>query len=436
MNPQDLYAGIDVGTSGARLYLIDAEGRLVYKARIPLPEGRRQGPIHEQTPDTWWKALKTLLLSIPAKQAPRLRALSLDGTSGTLLLADDQGRPLGPALMYNDARATEEAEHIVHHAPRESGAHGASSSLAKLLWLLDHTDTSRARHALHQADWLLGRLAGRYGFSDENNCLKLGYDPIERHWPKWLTELPRVPGLLPMVHAPGERLARIDPDLARQLKLPETLDICTGTTDSIAAFLATGASKTGEAVTSLGSTLAIKILAEQPIFAPEYGIYSHRLWDQWLVGGASNTGGAVLLQYFTPEQMQELSDHLIPEMPSGLDFYPLPAPGERFPVADPDLPPCLEPRPDSDARFFQGMLEGIARIELEAYHKLHELGAPWPTSLRSVGGGSKNKAWTAIREKLLQIPFSPPKQEQAAYGAALLARRGIMNLESLSETPA
>ena len=52
---------------------------------------------------------------------------------------------------------------------------------------------------------------------------------------------------------------------------------CVGTTDSIAAFLASGAAGVGEAVTSLGSTLAIKLLSAQPVDDSRYGVYSHRL---------------------------------------------------------------------------------------------------------------------------------------------------------------
>ena len=62
-------------------------------------------------------------------------------------------------------------------------------------------------------------------------------------------------------------------------------------------------------------------------------------------GGASNTGGAVLKHYFTDKQLQELSQQIDPDKPSGLDYYPLTKPGERFPVNDPNLMPRLTPRP-------------------------------------------------------------------------------------------
>jgi sugar (pentulose or hexulose) kinase len=77
--------------------------------------------------------------------------------------------------------------------------------------------------------------------------------------------------------------------------------------------------------------------------------------NSWLVGGASNTGGAVLRQFFSPEQLQQLSGRIDVGQPSGLDFYPLTKPGERFPVNDPGLQPRLEPRPADDAAFLQGM---------------------------------------------------------------------------------
>jgi sugar (pentulose or hexulose) kinase len=67
-------------------------------------------------------------------------------------------------------------------------------------------------------------------------------------------------------------------------------------------------------------------------------------------------------------------------------------------------------------------LEGIARIEQRGYQLLHQLGAPYPTSVRSVGGGAVNQAWTQIRAGLLGVPMLTPAQTQAAYGAALLAR--------------
>ena len=135
-----------------------------------------------------------------------------------------------------------------------------------------------------------------------------------------------------------------------------------GTTDGCASFLATGAAEPGDGVSALGTTLTVKLLSDRPIFAPEYGIYSHRLLGQWLAGGASNSGGAALLQHFTPDQMATLSARIEPETDTGLDLYPLPGVGERFPIADPQMQPRLTPRPADDATFLHALFEGVAGV--------------------------------------------------------------------------
>jgi D-ribulokinase len=377
----------------------------------------------QQDPALWWQAVQALLDAFSTRiPAAEVRALAVDGTSASLLLSDGQGRPLGPALMYNDSRARVEAERIAALAPARSGAHGPSSSLAKLLYLLGQEPAAQARHALHQADWISGCLDGRWDLSDENNALKLGYDVERRRWPGWLNALGLPPGLLPEVAPPGTPIGTLRPDLARRWGFPTDTRLVAGTTDSTAGFLATGARAPGTAVTSLGSTLVLKVLSPTPVFAPEYGVYSHRLGDQWLAGGASNSGGAVLLQYFDRAQLAELTPRLRPEVPSGLDYYPLCAPGERFPVQDPRLAPRIDPIPKDPVQLLQGLLEGMADIEARGYRLLAELGAPYPNEVRSVGGGAVNEAWTRMRAARLGVPVVRAEHQEAAYGAALLAR--------------
>ncbi|MEJ2655192.1 MAG: FGGY-family carbohydrate kinase [Acidihalobacter sp.] len=371
----------------------------------------------------WWQALVTALqqLSAALPRGSEPIALALDGTSGSLLLTDADGPALHSALLYGDQRATDEAREVAATAPAESAAHGASSALAKLLWLRRH-GIGKAAHALHQADWLLGRLGAPWGTSDENNALKLGYDPVSRSWPQWLQELGVPASCLPRAHQPGTPVGRLSAQAAAALGLPSGLQLVAGTTDSVAAFLATGANTPGDGVSSLGSTLALKLLSSRSVFQPALGIYSHRLGERWLAGGASNSGGAVLRAWFSDEEIARFSLELEPDSPTGLDYYPLQCPGERFPVADPALDPRLEPRPAERRMFFQAMLEGIAAIEAQGYARLTQAGADRLHSVRSVGGGAANALWTDIRERRLKVPMLPSTQVEAAYGAAFLAR--------------
>jgi len=419
-----LYLGIDVGTSGCRAVVIDEHGSQVATHHVAMTAPDHDGPRISQNSQIWWQAVCKLLTELGQTIAlSDISAIAVDGTSGTLLITDDQGKPLCNALMYNDARSHKEAEIIAATAPPESGAHGTSSALAKLMWLQKQGLPTNARYALHQADWIVGQLMGKFGISDENNCLKLGYDIINRRWPDWFEQLGIDSSLLPRVTEPGTPIGTMRSSLAKQLGLSPQTRIISGTTDSIAAFLATGACQIGDAVTSLGSTLALKILSDKPIFAPEHGVYSHRLGDQWLVGGASNCGGTTLLQYFNAEQMTALTPQLNPDKSTGLNYYPLPSTGERFPVNDPNLMPRLAPRPEQDYLYFQGLLEGIACVEKQGYQLLAKLGAPYPTKVLTMGGGANNSKWLTIRQIALGISVTSCKQTETALGPAMLARR-------------
>ncbi|BAO44111.1 FGGY-family carbohydrate kinase [Thiolapillus brandeum] len=423
---QPCFIGIDLGTSGCRGICIDDVGRLLASASRPLPPSRHpQDGWSEQHPGDWWSAtlevLQELQVRTPNHQA---QALSADGTSGTLVLTNRQGQPLGPGLMYDDRRATAEAELLTRLAPDQAVLHSPSSSLAKLLWLHQHEGLVPGALALHQSEWISGQLCDTGGVGDENNCLKLGYDPVQQCWPTWLNELPLPHSLFPGVLAVGMPLGRISPEITAATGLPSQCQVITGTTDSTAAALAAGLEQPGDALTSLGSTLVCKILVDQPLQSAQYGIYSHRIFGRWLAGGASNSGGAVLRQHFSDPEIRELSRNLNPERSLCLEYYPLPGPGERFPINDPGMPPRLHPVPKDKARFLQGILEGIGRIEVLAYRKLESLGAGYPVRVSTSGGGATNAYWEKLRQRLLKRPVRIAAHPQPAYGAASVARRG------------
>ena len=387
-----------------------------------------EGECVTQQPQDWWGALERALAELLKQiDAEKVAAIAVDGTSSTILLTDADGTPLTPGFMYNDSRARGEAEEIAAYCPRESGAQGASSGLAKLMWLHRNGYDKNARHVLSQADWVTATLSGVYGKSDWNNALKLGFDVIEQKWPDWISRLPIRHELLPKVQGPGETMDTLSPAMADHFGLPGTTLVKFGTTDSIAAFMAAGASRPGQAVTSLGSTLVLKLLTTNPVFSPEHGVYSHRLGNLWLAGGASNSGGAVLLQHFSLEDLQRMTQELQPETPVNLDYYPLPSPGERFPINDPNLPCRIEPRPDNPVRFFQALLEGIASIELMGYQLLQQLGAGYPDVVFTSGGGANNAGWSKIRQNLLNVPVKAAHSVDAAVGAAKLARGDFLS---------
>jgi sugar (pentulose or hexulose) kinase len=377
----------------------------------------------EQDPHQWWRAVLKVLRELAASLSRhRPVALAVDGTSASLLLVDGAGTPVTPALMYDDRRARQQAGRIHTLAPGAVAVQGPTSSLAKLLWLVDAGLARSGVRALHQAEWITARLLGKPGPGDENNCLKLGYDPVRRRWPTWLESLSLPAGILPEVVPAGTPMGAVDPRTARAAGLPRGCLVVAGTTDSTAAALAAGLERAGDAVTSLGSTLVTKMLLERPLQSAELGVYSHHILGHWLAGGASNSGGRVLEQFFSREELEVLSRSIRPQRRLCLEYYPLPGRGERFPVNDPDLEPRMRPVPRHRGRFLQGLLEGMAEIERLAYRRLAALGAPFPRQVLTSGGGAVNEAWQQIRQRVLGVPVVRARQVEAAWGAASLAR--------------
>ncbi len=371
----------------------------------------------------WRDSLFEVIAKLPQGVRKRLSHIALDGTSGTLLACDADLDPLHPPLLYHDARARVEAERIAAIAGPEHTAASASSGLAKALWLQAQPQLDTVRYYLNQADWLAALLSGRPGLSDYHNALKLGFDVAARRWPAWVGQL--VPlARLPQVVAPGSEIGPVERGEANRLGLAHDCLIRAGTTDSIAAFLAAGVDRPGEAVTSLGTTLVLKLLSEKRVEAARYGVYSHWFGDFWLAGGASNAGGGVLRQFFDAAQIAALSSEIDPQADSGLDYYPLPRPGERFPINDPALPPRLAPRPAADRQFLHGLLEGLARIEAQGYARLVELGATPLRRVVSAGGGAVNDTYRRIRQRLLKVEVTTAPQQEAVFGAARLALHG------------
>ena len=411
-----MHLGLDFGTSGARVCIVDTAGLTIHQDRITYPEPENQTPLD------WREALHTHLKRLPPTLAAELQGIAIAATSATVLLCDEEMEPISSPLLYFDSRAQQEAEQLKQIAPLGHIVCSATSGLAKFLWLTQHTDLSHCAHFLHQADWLAALLTGAGGSSDYHNALKTGFDVERLCWPHWIQQLPHST-LLPQVVAPGTPLGLITPTLAQYFKINPACTIHAGTTDSIAAFIATGTNEPGAAVTSLGTTLVLKILSTQRVEAAEFGIYSHRYGDLWLAGGASNAGGSVLRQHFSDQQLAELSQCIVPGTDSPLKYYPLPRRGERFPINDPNLVPQLTPRPMDDTQFLHGILQGLCSIEAAGYRKLSELGASSLKSVTTTGGGAKNQTWQQMRERILGVPVTVAQCTDASFGAALLAQQ-------------
>lgn len=456
------FIGVDLGTSGARISVIENEGyREVYAQNVQWSTNA-YGAYDE--PDAWCQAVNDLLQgAADALSLESVRSICISGTSASCLLSeqstaatDDENlvvKPTRSPRMYNynvdNAAALKLLSEFV---PERHTARSSTGSLAKLLAWHSEQPLTASERLCHQADYVTRQfLASTNGnvsiTSDWHNCLKLGYDVRSLKWPLWLMDCLRSVGVsetvLPaLVVSPGEPIGPVRPEICRKFGLSATTLLVGGTTDSNAAYFAAtgGIAVPGTAVTSLGSTLAIKQLSTCYVEDAARGVYSHRFpavfgsepSEAWLVGGASNVGCAVLrAQGFSESELERLSQQIDPSSDSPLSYYPLTRKGERFPEADCDKEPILVPVPDDRGKFLHGILQGISDVERNGFLALGELGAcpSTPSQVWTCGGGSKNYMWSQLRQRRLRKVFGPDQtvhvaravNVEASYGAAILA---------------
>lgn len=427
-----LTAGIDVGTQSVRVVLLEEDGQVVASGTAPLDSNRSDGVRHEQDPEAWWEAvgIASRKCTETLSNGREMESIAICSTSGTILLADVNGKPLTPALMYNDSRAQEEARSAQEKGEKVWSSLGyrmrPSFALPKLLWLLHNDPIDGAAHLMHSADFVATRLAGRPVDTDWSHALKTGYDLANERWPEEVMESLGVPiEILPHVVRPGTELGEISEAAADHTGFPAGTPIRAGMTDSSAAQVAAGALQEGRWNSVLGTTLALKGVTRELLRDPNGVVYSHRHPDGgWLPGGASNTGAGVLSTAFPDRDLAELDEKARQHGPSTTTIYPLTTKGERFPFANPDARGFELGDPVDDVDRYRAVLEGVAFVERLCFSYLQSLGAQVSEPVTLTGGGAKSRFWSQLRADILEMPVTIPRSAEPSVGMAILARAG------------
>lgn len=419
-----LTLGIDIGTGGVRALAVAPNGAITGAASTALAAMRSAADRHEQDPAAWKAAVDCVLHALwDQGVAPHaVRAVSIDGTSGTLVCADTGGRPVRPALLYDDARAEHEA-HTLSAIADGAARITSSFSIAKALWVRKHEPDvyANAAHLIHPADYIAGGLTGNFGVSDYSNSLKMGYDVERQAWPEWLDRWPDLRARLPAVASPGAQTGCVTAAAAARTGLPERIPVIAGATDGVASAIASGARRAGAYNTTLGTTLVFKGFARAPYADPDGRVYSHRLpGGLWLPGAASNTGAGWIRAWFPGADPAVLDQAASGLLPSPHTAYPLARQGERFPFHHGVATGFIEPPADGVDRY-AASLQGTAYTERLSYEVLDAALGSASGAVYSTGGGSRSDLWMQLRADVCQRVFHRPGCPEAAFGAAVLA---------------
>ncbi|MGD9495880.1 MAG: ribulokinase [Armatimonadota bacterium] len=457
--------GIDCGTQSLRSALFDLQGNLLASDTHPFPIAYPQVSWAEQNPEHWWQAVRVTVPDVlrMAGVSPRdVAGVSVDGTSCTVVVCDDEGLPLRPAILWMDQRAHTEAEAVTATAnPILKYAGGPVSPewmIPKAMWLKRHEPETYQRAAVicEGTDWLMHRLTGRWTASLNCATCKWNYANPEGGWPLSLlaslemSELAeRWPAeVLPVGQTQGEVTLRA----AEEIGLAAGTPVAQGGIDAYAAMLGLGVVRPGRMGLVMGSSTCHMALCDRPLFDSHvWGPFPDAIIEgTWVLEGGQTATGSIVKwfadNFSCREQLEaqrrgrsqfDVLDELAAQVPPGaeglvlLDYWQ----GNRTPLRDPLARGViwgLSLR-HGVGHLMRAIYEGTA---LGTRHILEDLAAAGfeAEGIYACGGGTRSQLWLQIHADVCQVPIYLTEQPEAtALGTAVCAAVGAGLFDSLVE---
>ncbi|MGJ4951569.1 xylulokinase [Bradyrhizobium sp. HKCCYLS20291] len=435
-----MFLGLDVGTSGVKAVLEDETGALVASASRPLSLSHPQPLWSEQNPDHWVEAAIGAVDDLARDHQRETAAVSGIGLSGQMhgatLLGRD-GRPLRPAILWNDGRSQDECAELERRCPE---LHAIAGNLAmpgftapKLAWVAKHEPDIFAQVAkvLLPKAYVRYRLSGEMVEDMSDAAGTLWLDVGARRWSETLLEATGLGlGHMPWLVEGNAPSAVLSPELARRWGMGGKVVIAGGAGDNAASAIGLGAITPGDAFLSLGTSGVLFRVTDRFAPAPESAVHAfcHALGGLWhqmgvmLSAAASLSWLARILQ--TPEAALLAPLGASVDRPSPVQFLPY-LDGERTPHNDAHADGAFVGLRSAASRddLVQAVLEGVAFAARDMLRALgrspHEI-----TELDLVGGGSRSALWAQIMADVLGVIVHRVEEGEvgAAIGAARLGR--------------
>jgi xylulokinase len=428
--------GIDLGTSGVKAVLLGTDGDVLAEAASSYPVDTPRPGWAETDPMAWWRAVVAAVRSACARAVDaEVQAVGVDGQMHGLVLVDADGRPLRPAMLWADTRATGElgAWRRLPEARRAALANplvpGMTGPLLRWVWRQEPGVYRQARWALLPKDWIRHQLTGMVATDPSDASATLLWDLPADHWAGDVaTDVGLDPGLLPPVMDSGDRAAVTLPDAGVALGLGAGVAVAAGAADTAAALLATGLTDPDDVQLSVGTggQFVRPMVHPEPAAAPRTHLYRAAAPNRWYAMAAIQNAGLALdwARRTLRADWNELygSAHANGPGAQGITFVPYLS-GERTPVLRSDARGGwlgLGLSADRTA-LLQAAVEGVA---FAIRHALEVLPGPRPGQIRLVGGGALDPRFRTVLADVLQVQLRLIEVRSAsAIGAALLAAR-------------
>jgi xylulokinase len=433
--------GIDVSTTGVKALLIDDHGQIVASSTTALHLSVPKPLWSEQHPHDWWQAAVTSIKRVlHDTDAADISAIGLTGQMHGLVLLDEDGEVLRPAILWNDQRCAEECDEIrarlgKDRLVRVSGNDALTGFTApKILWVRNHEPEvyDRARHVLLPKDYLRYKLTHEFAMDKADGSGSLLFDLERRDWSNEILNALEIPASwLPPTFEGSEITGRITREAAESTGLTEGTPVVAGGGDQSAQAVGVGAIRPGVLAVTMGTSGVVFAATETPLIESQGRLHAfcHAVPDRWhLMGVMLSAAGS--LQWYRDALYPNVSfDELVNEassVPAGSDgllFLPYLS-GERTPHPDPLARGSwvgLTNR-HTRAHLTRAVLEGVAFGLKDIFSLMHDVGMREIDQVRVSGGGAKSTLWRQILADVLESELvTVNTTEGAAYGAALLA---------------
>jgi xylulokinase len=443
----DYFIGIDSSTTATKVILIDAQGAVIGVAATEYPFDTPRPLWSEQHPDLWWNGTVNSIRRILADSGvdgAAVKGIGLTGQMHGLVLLDEAGEVLRPAILWNDQRTGSQCDDIRVRLGKErliqiTGNDALTGFTApKILWVQQNEPEIYARiaHILLPKDFVRFKLTGEFGIDKAGGAGTLLFDLHRRDWsPEVLAALGIDPVWLPPTHEGPAVTGLVSTAAAAATGLKAGTPVVGGGGDQAAQAVGVGAVEPGIVALTLGTSGVVFATTPEPFIEPAGRLHAfcHAVPGRWHLMGVMLSAAGSLRWY---------RDTLAP----GLDFDTLLMPAAAVPPGSegllflPYLTGERTPHPDPLARgafvgltvrhtqphLTRAVLEGVAFGLRDSFELMKEAGLSEIRQVRVSGGGAKSPLWRQILADVLNAELvTVNTSEGAAFGAALLAGVGV-----------
>jgi xylulokinase len=454
-NAETYFLGIDSSTTATKAILIDGNGKILGVAASEYAYETPHPLWSEQDPQLWWIAAVASIRQVvkeagvdPAKVA----GIGLTGQMHGLVILDEDGQVLRPAILWNDQRTQRQCDAIREVIGKAefiqiTGNDALTGFTApKILWVRDEEPQiyEKIRHVLLPKDYLRFKLTGDYAVDRAGGSGTVLFNLKKRDWSDDLIQkLGMQRDWFPPTFEGTEVTGSLSKAAADETGLRADIPVFGGGGDQSAAAVGTGAVEEGILSISLGTSGVVFATADSP-FIEEQGrlhAFCHAVPGKWhLMGVMLSAAGS--LRWFRETFCPELSyDEIVtraiqtPKGSQGLLFMPY-LTGERTPYPDPLARGGFVGATvrHTFADFARSVLEGVAFGLRDSYELMRSAGLGQIDHVRITGGGARNPNWLQIIADILDTSiFTVDSKEGAAFGAAVLAASGAGAFPSVEE---